>query len=60
MFLSENLLRNEVFPSELPPCFGTSSLATCADHAIAAANAFTQAFSIPLKYSGYKSESSRR
>ena len=60
MFSNENLLRNEVFPAELPPCFGTESLAACADDAIAAANAFTQSFSIPLKYSGYKSESSRR
>lgn len=60
MFLRENLLRNEVFPTELPPCFGTSSLGDHADDAITAANAFTQRYSIPLKYSGYKTESSRR
>ena len=60
MFTKENLLRCEVFPAELPPCFGTASLGKCADHAITAANACNQKFSIPLKYSGYKSESSRR
>lgn len=60
MFSSYNLLRNEVFPAELPPCFGTSSLADCASDAIAAAYAAGQSFSIPLKYSGYKSESTRR
>lgn len=60
MFTKENLLRCEVFPAELPPCFSTASLGKCADHAITATNACNQKFSIPLKYSGYKSESSRR
>lgn len=60
MFSRENLLRNEVFPAELPPCFGTSTLADHANDAIVAANAFTQRYSIPLKFSGYKTESSRR
>ena len=60
MLSCENLLRNEVFPAELPPCFGTNTLADHASDAIAAANAFTQKYSIPLKFSGYKTESSRR
>lgn len=60
MLSRENLLRNEVFPAELPPCFGTNTLADHATEAIIAANAFTQRYSIPLKFSGYKTESSRR
>ena len=60
MFNIDNLLRNEVFPAELPPCFNTNDLAANASSAIAAANAFGQVYSVPLTYSGYKSESSRR
>ena len=60
MFTRENLLRAEVFPAELPPCFSTKSLAVCATDVIGVANASNQTYSIPLKYSGYKSESSRR
>ncbi|OUQ61772.1 hypothetical protein B5E56_00385 [Flavonifractor sp. An112] len=60
MFNTENLLRNEVFPAELPPCFSTDDLATNASFAIATSNSFGQNHSIPLTYSGYKSESSRR
>lgn len=60
MFSREKLLRCEVFPAELPPCFSTGTLADCAADAIGAANASNQAFSIPLKYSGYKSETARR
>ena len=60
MFTRENLLRTEVFPAELPPCFGTSTLASCVNEVIGVANASNQTYSIPLKYSGYKSESSRR
>jgi len=60
MFNTENLLRNEVFPAELPPCFSTDDLATNASFAITTSNSFGQNYSIPLTYSGYKSESSRR
>lgn len=60
MFDVDSLLRYEVFPAELPPCFNTGDLATNASSAIAAANSFGHAYSIPLTYSGYKSESSRR
>ncbi len=60
MFSKDRLLRYEVFPAELPPAFGTSSLADYADDAIASANTTTQKPSIPLKYNGYKSENSRR
>lgn len=60
MFAVENLLRNEFFPSELPACFNTNDLANCAQDAINAANAFGREYSVPLKYSGYKSEVSRR
>lgn len=60
MFNTENLLRNEVFPAELPPCFSTDDLAANATLAIATSNSFGQGYSIPLTYSGYKSESSRR
>lgn len=60
MFNIDNLLRNEVFPAELPPCFNTDDLATNASSAIATANSFGHIYSVPLTYSGYKSESSRR
>lgn len=60
MFIIENLLRNEVFPAELPPCFGTDDLATHAAVVITTAKSSGYNYSIPLTYSGYKSESSRR
>ena len=60
MFDVDRLLRNEVFPAELPPCFNTKDLATNASSAITIANSFGQSYSVPLTYSGYKSESSRR
>ena len=50
MFTRENLLRTEVFPAELPPCFGTSTLASCVNEVIGVANASNQTYSIPLKY----------
>lgn len=48
MFNTENLLRNEVFPAELPPCFSTDDLAANATLAIATSNSFGQGYSIPL------------
>jgi hypothetical protein len=60
MFYFENLLRNEYFPAELPPCFGSDSLAD--SHAaiqkyISSNKAKT---SEPLAFSGYKNTNSRR
>ena len=40
MFNTENLLRNEVFPAELPPCFSTDDLAANATLAIATSNPY--------------------
>ncbi|MBR3836711.1 MAG: RNA-directed DNA polymerase [Clostridia bacterium] len=60
MFKVKNLLRNEYFPTELPPCFNTDDLANFAEEVIRLANTNEQKYSIALKYSGYKSESSRR
>lgn len=44
MFNTENLLRNEVFPAELPPCFSTDDLAANATLAIATSNSFGQGY----------------
>ena len=60
MFEVKNLIKNEFFPLELPPSFNTNDLANYATEAISIAKSFGYAFSVPLKYSGYKSESSRR
>lgn len=60
MFDAESLLQNEFFPAELPPCFGTSDLAENSRDAIQSANSFGRNYSIPIVYSGYKSETSRR
>ena len=60
MFLKKNLLKNEFFPSELPPCFNTHDLANYAQEVIDIAKSFGRKYSVPLTYSGYKSESSRR
>lgn len=60
MFAKKNLLKNEFFPSELPPCFNTHDLANYAQEVIDIANSFGRKYSIPLTYSGYKSESARR
>lgn len=60
MFFKKNLLKNEFFPSELPPCFNTHDLANYAQEVIDIAKSFGRKYSVPLTYSGYKSESSRR
>ncbi len=60
MFYAENLLRNEYFPAELPPCFGSDDLADNYQDIINHAKSFNKPFSIPTIYSGYKSETSRR
>lgn len=60
MFDRKRLLQYEFFPAELPPCFNSDDLAANAQHAIQAASKQNRAYSIPLTYSGYKSETARR
>lgn len=60
MFDPKRLLQYEFFPAELPPCFNSEDLAANAQHAIQAASKLNRAYSIPLTYSGYKSETARR
>lgn len=60
MFILDNLLRNEYFPSELPPCFSSDELANNSSDVLKWVNSFGKESSIPLTYSGYKSETSRR
>lgn len=60
MFYTENLLRNEFFPSELPECFNTNDLADNGEDIINSTTSYGQRYSIPLKYNGYKTETSRR
>ena len=60
MLNSKDLLMNEYFPSELPPCFSTISLAENQEKVFEALSNVGRNYSIPLKYSGYKSETSRR
>lgn len=60
MFNRKMLLENEYFPAELPPCFSTSELAANEQKVIQAAKAFNRDCSIPLTFSGYKSETARR
>ena len=59
MFDPCRLLSYEFFPVELPPCFQSVSLANKYQQFIANASSITTP-SIPLTYSGYKSETSRR
>lgn len=61
MFKFENLLRNEYFPSELPPCFNSDSLAdnyNKINGMIHAANYYGT--SEPMTFSGYKNANARR
>ena len=60
MFVVENLLRNELIPLELPPCFNTNDLADNYKEIIAHMKTFNHDYSIPVTFSGYKTESSRR
>lgn len=60
MFLFENLLRNEYFPAELPPCFNSESFAD--NHMIIREYVKGKELtpSDPLTFSGYKNTNSRR
>ena len=51
---------NEYFPGELPPCFTTAILAKHEHAAIEATKEFYRDSSIPLTFSGFKSEGARR
>ena len=60
MFDAKQLLANEYFPSELPPCFTTVNLANEYLVATQTAVSFGRDCSIPLTFSGYKTENGRR
>lgn len=60
MFDPKRLLQYEFFPAELPPCFNSDDLAANAQHTIQTASKLNRDYSIPLTYSGYKSETARR
>lgn len=61
MLIIDNLLRNEYFPAELPPCFTTSDFAD--NYGILSQIKLPKHIhesSIPLIFSGYKGENARR
>ncbi len=61
MFIYENLLRNEYFPSELPPCFNTESLADNFEEIKKILlDVHFNISSVPLTFSGYKNKNARR
>ncbi len=60
MFSFENLLRNEYFPSELPPCFHTESFADNHIKIQEFVKDVELTPSDPLIFSGYKNTNSRR
>ena len=59
MFILENLLRNDYFPEELPPCFNSSSLADHYEKFLEMENK-NRVSSVPLIFSGFKNSVSRR
>lgn len=60
MFKLENLLRNEYFPSELPPCFNSNSFADNHENIKTLVESIKLSPSDPLTFSGYKNSNSRR
>ncbi|MEI6680458.1 MAG: RNA-directed DNA polymerase [Mariniphaga sp.] len=62
MLYFENLIRNDFFPAELPPCFNTNDLASNHIHLmnIINNNIEDKSYSNPIIYSGYKNENARR
>lgn len=60
MFYLTNLIRNEYFPSELPPCFNTDLLAKNSNDVLGWANSSNKKSSIPYTFSGFKNINSRR
>ncbi|EOS7998884.1 hypothetical protein C7N31_RS12870 [Enterococcus hirae] len=59
MFILENLLRNDYFPEELPPCFDSNSLADNYEKFLEIENK-KKISSVPLIFSGFKNNVSRR
>lgn len=60
MFVLKNLIENEYFPAELPPCFSNKAAADNADKIVKWLNNVNQNGSIPTYFNGFKSENSRR
>ena len=60
IFDIERLIKYGYFPKELPPCFSTNDLANQAALVLRATGCISPKNSIPLVYSGFKSEKSRR
>jgi hypothetical protein len=60
VFVFENLIRNEYFPAELPPCFTTKVITENYDRIRQWTSGCNRGASIALTYSGFKSENSRR
>lgn len=60
IFDIERLIKYGYFPKELPPCFSTNDLANQAALVLRATGCISPKNSIPLVYSGFKSEISRR
>lgn len=60
MFKLENLIRNEYFPNELPPCFNSNKLADEAASIIDKLDIGSMKPSAPLQFSGFKTVNSRR
>ena len=64
MFIFKNLVSNEFFPKELPPCFSTSQIGDKLSdeklNELGKADFDKIKKSTPILFSGYKSESSRR
>lgn len=60
MFNLENLLGNEYFPKELPPCFTTKMLGENKNLIKGLVESSNTKCSIPYTYSGFKNENSRR
>lgn len=61
MFVFENLIRNDYFPSELPPCFTTEQFGDKfqeVQNIIKRINYTTT--SVPVSFNGYKNENARR
>lgn len=59
VFILENLLRNDYFPEELPPCFNSNSLADHYEKFLEIENK-KRISSVPLIFSGFKNNVSRR
>jgi len=61
MFKNENLLRNEYFPAELPPCFNTEALSDNFEQIQQImSEVHYNGTSEPMTFSGYKNSNARR